>query len=57
LKVKMVVCTKTDLADASTLKTLSGLKLPRKLKRHFISAVTGTGIDELLKSFWDALKR
>ncbi len=56
-KVKMVVFTKTDLVDQAGMKSLAKIKLPGKLKRHYISAVTGTGIEELLEMFWGALKR
>ena len=56
-KVKMVVFTKTDLVDQAGIKSLSKIKLPGKLKKHYISAVTGTGIEELLEMFWGALKR
>ncbi len=56
-KVRMVVFTKTDLLSPPDLKALSKLALPKRLKRHFISAVTGQGIEELLELFWGALKR
>ncbi len=55
-KVKMVVLTKTDLVDDATLKELSKTAFPKRLKRHFISAVTGNGIEELLGMFWAALR-
>lgn len=55
-KVKMVVFTKTDLVDPAALKELAKITLPKKLKRHYISAVTGDGIEELLRLFWGALK-
>ncbi len=56
-KVKMVVFTKIDLVDSSRLKELRKVEFPRKLKKHFISAVTGNGIEELLEMFWVALKK
>jgi GTPase len=56
-KVKMVVFTKTDLVNQAGMKSISRLKLPGRLKRHYISAVTGTGIEGLLEMFWGALKR
>ena len=55
-KVKIVVFTKTDLVDQDTLKALRKIALPKKLKILFVSAVTGNGIEELLKKFRDALK-
>ncbi|MCL5020533.1 MAG: GTPase ObgE [Bacteroidetes bacterium] len=56
-KVKMVVFTKTDLVDSAALKALSKMALPKKLKRHYISAVTGDGIEELLRLFGGALRK
>lgn len=56
-KVKMVVFTKTDLVDEATLKKLAKIAFPRKLSKHFVSSVTGSGIEELVGSFWTALKR
>lgn len=55
-KVKIVVFTKTDLVDQDTLKVLRKIAFPKKLKMLFVSAVTGNGIEELLKKFRDALK-
>lgn len=56
-KIKMVVFTKTDLVDLSKLKALSKVPLPVKLRRHYISAATGNGIQDLLRLFWTALRR
>lgn len=56
-KVKMIVFTKTDLVGPDSLKSLSKIALPKKVKRLFVSAVTGSGIEELLKAFWTALGR
>ncbi len=55
-KVRMVIFTKIDLLDPSQLTELKEVDFPRRLKRHFISAVTGNGIEELLKMFFSALK-
>ncbi|MFZ1081569.1 MAG: GTPase ObgE [Candidatus Kryptoniota bacterium] len=51
-KVKMVVFTKMDIADDGCVGKLKKLKLPKKIKKHFISAVSGDGIEELLEMFW-----
>ncbi len=56
-KIRMVVFTKTDLVAPSELKALSKVGLPARLKKHYISAVTKDGIDDLLSLFWGALKR
>lgn len=56
-KVKMVVFTKTDLVGTSHLNELRTVELPKRLKRHFISAVTGRGVKELIEMFWGAVKK
>ena len=56
-KVKMVVFTKTDLVDSERIKELKKIELPQRLRRHFISAVTDDGVDELLALFWNAVKK
>ncbi|MCL5268512.1 MAG: GTPase ObgE [Bacteroidetes bacterium] len=56
-KVRMVIFTKTDLLDQSQLTELRRIEFSRKFKRHFISAVTGNGIEELLGLFSAALKK
>ncbi len=55
-KVKMIVFTKTDLLDPSSLAAVKKAVFPRKYKRQDISAITGDGIDELLGMFFAALK-
>ncbi len=55
-KVMTVVFTKTDLVDQDALKELRKIAFPKKLKIHFVSAVTGSGIEDLLKRFWESLK-
>ncbi len=55
-KVKTVVFTKTDLVDHDALKALGKIAFPKKLKVLFVSAVTGNGIEELIKRFWESLK-
>jgi len=56
-KVRMVVFTKTDLSAGAQINKLSRVMFPRGLKKKFISAVTGAGIEELLETFWTSLKR
>ncbi len=56
-KVRSVVFTKIDLVDEERIEELTKIKFPKKLKRHFISAVTDQGIKELLEMFWGALKK
>lgn len=56
-KVRLAVFTKTDLMEPAALKELGRIPLPVKLKRHYISAVTGEGIQDLLKMFWTVLKK
>jgi GTP-binding protein len=56
-KVKLVLFTKSDLIDDSMAERLRKTKFPRMIKRHFISAVTGDGIEELLKMFSEVLRR
>ena len=56
-KVKMVVFTKIDLVGSLRSKELRKVEFSRKLKKHFISAVAGDGIEELLDIFWSALKK
>lgn len=56
-KVRMVVFTKTDLVDKSAIGALGKISFPKKYKIHFVSAVTGDGLDDLLKSFWNSLKK
>ncbi len=56
-KVKMVIFTKTDLLEPRALKALSKVSMPTRLKRHYISAVTGVGIEEMLAMFHSALKK
>jgi GTP-binding protein len=54
-KVKMLVFTKIDVADDGYVGELKKLKPPKKVKMHFISAVRGDGIKELLEMFWGAI--
>ena len=56
-KVKAVVFTKMDIVDDACVDALKKLKLPGKVRKYFISAVTGDGIMELLEMFWGALKK
>ena len=56
-KVRMIVFTKTDLLEQSQTRELKRLEIPRKFKKHFISAVTGNGIEELLGLFAASLKK
>jgi GTP-binding protein len=56
-KVKMVVFTKTDLVDRNRIEELQGIAFPRRLKKHFISAVTDSGLTELLGMFWMMIKK
>jgi len=51
-KIKMVVFTKIDLVDHDRIMELQKIKFPQRLKQHFISAVTGDGIMELIGMFW-----
>jgi len=57
MKVKLVVFTKSDLVDGARIDELRKIKLPGRLRRHFISAATDTGISELLGMFWAAIKK
>lgn len=56
-KVKIVVFTKIDLVDASRVEELGKIKLSRGLKKHFISAATGKGLEELVELMWGAVKK
>lgn len=56
-KVKMVVFTKTDLIDSDRIGELKKITFPRRLKKHFISAVTDSGIAELIGMFWTMLRK
>ncbi|MGO9480851.1 MAG: GTPase ObgE [Candidatus Kryptoniota bacterium] len=56
-KVRVAVFTKMDVADDGCIARLKKLKLPKNVKKKFISAVRGDGIEELLETFWGALKK
>ena len=55
-KVKMVVFTKMDIVVDGCAKELRKLKLSGKIKKHFISAVRGDGIEKLLEMFYLSLQ-
>ena len=55
-KVKMVVFTKMDIADEVCVQALKKIKLPGKVRKHFVSSVRGDGMEELLEMFWGAVK-
>ena len=56
-KVKLVVFTKTDLVDQDRIAELQRMTFPRRLKRHFISAVTDRGVAELIGMFWTMVRK
>ena len=56
-KVKVVVFTKADLVDTSRLNEFRKVHLPKNLRKHVISAVTGQGVKELIEIFWGLVKR
>jgi GTPase len=56
-KIRLIVFTKSDLVDDDRVEELRRIKFPGRLKRHFISAVTGGGVEELLEMFWGAIKK
>ncbi len=57
-KPQLVVFTKIDLADEDLIKKIKKIKLNDKQIKaiHYISAVTHTGIDNLIKSMWELLQ-
>jgi GTP-binding protein len=56
-KVRIVVFTKTDLVGRDRIKELQEIEFPRKIKKHFISAMTNDGTTELLRMFWAVIKK
>ncbi len=54
-KQKILAITKMDLADDDLRKRLKKLKPAGKIATHFVSAVTGEGIRELLDEMWKAI--
>ena len=56
-KVGLIVFTKTDLVSKKDIEMLAKINFPGRLKKHFISAVSGAGIRELLEMFWVALSK
>jgi len=56
-KIKIVVFTKTDLLDSGRIEELKKIKFPRKIKKHFISAMTSDGVAELLGLFWAMIRK
>ncbi len=54
-KPKIVAITKMDLFDDTAAKTLKKFSFGRGIRVHFISAVAGSGIQELLDDMWRTL--
>lgn len=57
-KPQLIVFTKIDLADESLLNQIKKIKFSHKNIKsvHYVSAVTKTGISELIQSMWKLLK-
>jgi GTP-binding protein len=56
-KPRLIVITKLDLADGPLRKKLRTLRLQDGVPMSLISAVSGEGIPELLKTFWKLLEK
>lgn len=55
-KPKIVALTKMDVLDEIGAKPLKKISFGKGIPVHKISAVSGDGIDELLKEMWEALR-
>jgi GTP-binding protein len=55
-KPKIVAVTKMDLFDDPSARSLKKLSFGRGIRVHFISAVAGSGIQELLDDLWRTLQ-
>lgn len=56
-KPQIIAITKIDLADDKAKKSLQKLKFKKSVPVFMISAVTGEGLQQLLNSMWDKLKK
>lgn len=56
-KKRIVAFTKMDIADETCTRKLKKISFGRAVNVVFISAVTGSGIDELLDEMWRSLNR
>ncbi len=54
-KKRFIAFTKTDIVDEACVRKLKKVSFGRGVKVVFISAVTGSGIDELLNEMWRSL--
>ncbi len=53
----VIALTKLDIADEELQKKLKSIKFKKGIPIHYISAVTGEGIEELVKELWKKLGR
>lgn len=55
-KPTIVAVTKLDIADTALRRTIKKVKFGRGVSAHYISAVTGEGLDDLLSAMWKAVE-
>jgi Fe2+ transport system protein B len=56
-KPTIVALTKLDIADASLRREIKKLKFRKGISIHYISAITGEGLGDLVGAMWKVLEK